>query len=219
MSAPGYLGEPIARPLALHALDTSAVRGAARDRRTRRSRHVSSRSSTRRRSSSQAWVSAWLAVLAVLATAAIACGPPARGLSAPVADPEVGVRAALSGFLTAFENLAWESFRASFAEDACVFFPSARTPERFCGRRAIEARFAQVFDQERRAAASGPPYLQLHPEELAIQLVGTTGAIASFLLRNQERVARRTIVFRNDQGRWRIVHLHGSNVPWPDAPR
>jgi hypothetical protein len=42
-------------------------------------------------------------------------------------------------------------------------------------------------------------------------------AIASFVLRNRERVARRTIVFRDDHGTWRIVHLHGSNVPWPDA--
>jgi ketosteroid isomerase-like protein len=97
-----------------------------------------------------------------------------------------------------------------------VFFPSARTPERFCGRAAVEERFRQVFEQERRGAASGPPYLELRPEGLEIQVL-EGAAIASFVLRNRERVARRTIVFRDDHGTWRIVHLHGSNVPWPDA--
>jgi len=135
-----------------------------------------------------------------------------------VSDARAEVAAALWRFLDAFEQLAWDAFRACFADDACVFFPSAATPERFTGRAAVEARFAEVFDAERRAAPSGPPYLELVPEALDIQLPAAGVAIASFVLRNRDRLARRTIVFRRDAGTWRIVHLHGSNVPWLDAP-
>ena len=162
----------------------------------------------------------WLLLIGVLGSCAARPGPvspasasaSASGGSARSAE----VAAALRGFLDAFENLAWEPFRASFADDACVFFPSARTPERFCGRDAVEARFREVFDGERRAATSGPPYLHLQPEELQIQLVGDAAAIATFHLRNQQRTARRSVVFRRDGAAWRIVHLHASNVPWPD---
>jgi ketosteroid isomerase-like protein len=128
------------------------------------------------------------------------------------------VTAALRAFLDAFENLEWDAFRSSFAGDACVFFPSARTPGRFCGTQAIEARFRQVFDEERRAAP-GPPYLRLRPEELVVQALGEDVAVVTFHLRNGQRLARRTIVFRRDGSAWRIVHLHGSNVPWPDEAR
>ena len=134
-----------------------------------------------------------------------------------MSDARAEVAAALWRFLDAFEHLAWDPFRACFADDACVFFPSAATPERFVGRAAFEPRFAQVFESERRAAPSGPPYLRLAPEALDIQLPAPGTAIAAFVLRSPERLARRTIVFRRDAGAWRIVHLHGSNVPWPDA--
>jgi ketosteroid isomerase-like protein len=72
----------------------------------------------------------------------------------PPADT-AGVEAALRRFLAAFEDLDWEAFRASFADDACVFFPSAATPHRFCGRDLVEARFRRVFDSIRREATSG----------------------------------------------------------------
>jgi len=38
-------------------------------------------------------------------------------------------------------------------------------------------------------------------------------AVTSFHLRNDERTARRTIVFKRVDGAWRIAHLHASNVP------
>jgi len=39
--------------------------------------------------------------------------------------------------------------------------------------------------------------------------------IVSFTLRNAERIARRTLVFKKVGGDWLIVHLHASNVPRP----
>jgi len=161
-----------------------------------------------------------LCIRIVLLVFATACTGAAQRVvrSAPRSDAaEVG--AALLAFLGAFENLEWDTFRASFLDDACVFFPSARTPERFCGKDAVQERFRRVFDEERRGAASGPPYLRLRPEALDIRAIDANAAIVTFHLRNDERVGRRTIVFRKTDGAWRIAHLHASNVPWPDEVR
>jgi ketosteroid isomerase-like protein len=123
------------------------------------------------------------------------------------------IRTALTRFLIAFENLDWEAFRASFDDQATVFFPSPEPPERFDGRPAYEARFRQVFDEIRRGAPAGPPFQRLNPEDLQVQQLGTEAALVTFHLRNAERLARRTIVFRKTRGGWRIIHLHASNVP------
>ena len=87
-------------------------------------------------------------------------------------DPDPAVRAALTRFLTAFENLDWDVFRASFDDDATAFFPTPEPPQRFEGR----------------------------------------AAVATFQLRNEQRLARRTILFKRTAGGWRIAHLHASNV-------
>ena len=112
----------------------------------------------------------------------------------------------------AFEDLDFEPFRAHFADDACAFFPGPRV-ERACGREEIEATFRKVFEAERQAGTSGPPYLHLDPEDLRIQLLGPDVAVATFHLRNAERVARRTFVFVRRGDRWLIVNLHASNIP------
>ena len=123
------------------------------------------------------------------------------------------VRAALTQFLRAFENLDWEAFRASFDDDATVFFPAPEPAQRFEGRPAIDAHFRDVFDAIRRAAPGGPPYHRLDPEELRIEALGPDAALASFHLRNDQRLARRTVVFRKSARGWRIAHLHASNAP------
>lgn len=115
------------------------------------------------------------------------------------------VNAATQHFLTSFEKLDWEEFRASFADDACVFFPRPDTPERKCGRAAYEKEWRRVFDDEQKGR------LVLHPEDLEIQMLGDDGAVVSFHLRNSQRIARRTIVFRKSADGWKIVHLHASN--------
>lgn len=161
---------------------------------------------------------ALVAMLASLGSPGCAArrGAPTRRSGAADA---AGVEAALRQFLAAFENLDWEPFRASFADDACVFFPSASTPHRFCGRDVFEARFRRFFDSMRSEATSGPPYLDLRPEGVRIEALGDDASLVSFELTNGVRIARRTFVFRKIGGRWRIVHLHASNVPWPDEPR
>jgi ketosteroid isomerase-like protein len=130
----------------------------------------------------------------------------------PEAPVEAEVRQAVARFLTAFENLDWPTFRSSFEDDATVFFPAAMWPELASGRAEIEARFEQVFEDTRREATSGPPFQDLTPENLRVRVLGPDAALVTFQLRNGERLARRSIVFRRREGIWRIAHLHASNM-------
>lgn len=115
-------------------------------------------------------------------------------------------------FLTAFEHLEWETFSASFADEATVFFPAPEPPELHVGRAAVEARFRVVFDAIRAARPEGPPYHRLEPQDLRIEPAGARAALVTFHLRNPERIARRTILWGETPGGWRIVHLHASNA-------
>jgi ketosteroid isomerase-like protein len=114
-------------------------------------------------------------------------------------------------FLRTFENLDMPSFVACFADDASVFFPLPEPPQRFDGKTAIREHFQQVFDAIRAGAKSGPPYHELHAEDLAVRRIGAAAAVITFHLRSAQRIARRTLVLGFERG-WRIVHLHASNV-------
>jgi len=120
------------------------------------------------------------------------------------------VRRTLTKFLTAFASLDWEAFRNFFADDATAYFPSQRA-NRATGRAEIEATFRQVFERIR-ATKSAPPYLNLDPADLDVQLFRDT-AVATFHLHDMPNViGRRTVVLEKRAGEWKIVHLHASNV-------
>ena len=139
-----------------------------------------------------------------------------ESVAVPVSAEERGrseVAAAVTTFLTAFENLDWATFHASFADDVTVFFPTPEPPQRFVGRTAVEAQFERVFQAIRKSAPGGPPYHLLQPQGLSVHLLEPGTALVAFELHNSERIGRRTIVFRRVDGRWKIVHLHASNVP------
>jgi hypothetical protein len=129
------------------------------------------------------------------------------------ASDSAAVVSALDRFLTAFENLEWEPFRAAFSDSATVFHPSPSTPERVTGRATIDSTFRAVFADVRAHAADGPPYHRLSPVDLRIQPLAPGIVLATFELRNTERLGRRTVVFRREGDVWRIVHLHASNLP------
>jgi quinol monooxygenase YgiN/ketosteroid isomerase-like protein len=139
-----------------------------------------------------------------------------HGLAPVAAAPgaaEADARAALALFLAAFENLEWDRFRQCFDDAATVFFPAPTAADRSSGRVAFEARFTEVFTEIRRAAPAGPPFQRLTPEDLHVEMLGAEAAVATFHLRNAQRLARRTVVLRKRAAGWRIVHLHATNVP------
>lgn len=147
-----------------------------------------------------------IALLGMFVVPAVA--PAQNGASSDSA----AVAVALKGFLTAFENLDWEPFRAAFSDSATVFHPSPDIPRRIIGRRAIDSTFRLVFAGIRAGAKSGPPYHHLTPVDLMIQPLAPGVVLATFQLENGERLARRTVVFRRETGGWRIFHLHASNM-------
>ena len=126
------------------------------------------------------------------------------------------VREALAKFVTAFDNLEWDAFRGSFADDATVFYPRA-FPDRANGRAEFEKTFKVVFAQIR-GNKTMPPYMDIQPRELKIQMLGDV-AIATFHLDDRPGfINRRTIILRKTSGGWKIVHLHASEVATSPKP-
>lgn len=138
---------------------------------------------------------------------------PSTGAASPLRHP-AEAEATLRKLLSAFENLDYDSFVVLFAEDATMFFPTPEPPQRFEGRAAIGGHFQSVFNRIRQTSeVKSPPYQKLEPEELAWQVITPDTVIATFHLRNEVRMARRTVVLHLRDGHWRVVHLHASNVP------
>jgi len=136
--------------------------------------------------------------------------PPSISPSPAAENANDEVRRTLTAFLTAFDNLDWEAFRNCFADDATVYFPSQRA-NRATGRAEIETTFRQVFERIR-ATKSAPPYLNLEPADLNIQVFRDT-AVATFHLYDlPNMIGRRTVVLEKRAGEWKIVHLHASNI-------
>lgn len=57
-----------------------------------------------------------------------------------------------------------------------------------------------------------PPYMNLQPQDLRIQMMSQEIALVTFHLVNGNTISRRTILLKQDEGRWEIVHIHASNL-------
>jgi non-heme chloroperoxidase len=119
----------------------------------------------------------------------------------------------LERFLLSFGNLEWEAFRGHFHDQATAFHPLPTSPRRNDGRPELEATFHGFFEAVR-ARTPGPPFLQLDPLDLRVQMLGDV-AIATFHLATPDPsvLGRRTVVLRREGDRWLIVHLHASIAP------
>jgi len=121
----------------------------------------------------------------------------------------------VNNFLIAFRNLDWNNFTEYFADDATAFFPpSTKYPYRANNKSEILTIFKIVFENARKNR-SGPPYLDIDPNDMKIQLSGQV-AIVSFTLNDPEMLSRRTLVWTRRHNRWTIIHLHASGVPLPE---
>ena len=125
----------------------------------------------------------------------------------------LAVQKAAEDFIEAFNNLEWEKFRNSFSNDVTVFFPFNTEPRRANGRAEVEASFKSGFD-ELRKRKSNPPYLNIQPKDVQIQML-KDAAILTFHLLGEDTFGRRTLVFQKQKGKWLIVHLHASIISKP----
>lgn len=118
------------------------------------------------------------------------------------------VRLALGQFVEAFNYLAWDRFVDCFTSDASVFM--AYTP--VATRTSVANAFRALFDRAR--MLPGPPYLNISADDLSIEanegLAVATFHLRSLVGRPAGEIGRRTAVFRNEQGAWKICHLHVS---------
>ena len=135
---------------------------------------------------------------------------PAIAMQEMPSPAESEVRDTLAKFILAFDNLDWDRFRLFFDDNATVFYPRA-FPERANGRAEFEKTFKIFFDQIRGNKQS-PPYMDIQPRKLEVQLFGDI-AIATFHLDDRASMLnRRTIVLHKTPAGWKIVHLHASEV-------
>jgi ketosteroid isomerase-like protein len=142
--------------------------------------------------------------LILLSTASIVC------YAGPADSAEAEVRKTLSDFIQAFDNLDWDHFRASFADDATVFYPR-EFPNRANGRPEYERTFQKVFDRIRAGRTQGP-YMDIQPRDLRLQIAGTTAIVTFHLDDRPGFLNRRTIVLQKQPSGWKIIHLHASEV-------
>ena len=126
--------------------------------------------------------------------------------------------AALTAFVRAFEDGDLEAMEAAFSEESTSFPRTSMSTEGTGpieptdyrrvsgmppGMRALVARF--------QASPESPPYMNLDPKDLEVR-VFTDAAVATFHLENGRSLSRRTFVLAREEGSWKIVHLHPSNV-------
>lgn len=130
----------------------------------------------------------------------------AMGCATAPAAREASVREAMNGFMAALNALDAERMAAYFADDVTAFVPTAQ-PDRVDGKPAVVEIFRKYVETTRQNTAR----TGLVPEDLAVNTGGDLG-IATFNIRKEGIVLRRTFVFQKRGGRWLIVHFHASNV-------
>jgi ketosteroid isomerase-like protein len=128
-------------------------------------------------------------------------------LAAPLHASDDRPEQAVALFLEAFRAMDPARFDPFFAPDATVFFPDGRFPtNRLLPRAEALATFHGLFDSLK---AQGQTRLEIDPVDQHIDRYGNV-AVVTFLLKSGETMGRRSVVLRQDEGAWRIVHLHAS---------
>lgn len=128
-------------------------------------------------------------------------------VAAPVSAQASTPEATAASFLDAFKNMDEARFDGFFAPEVSMFFPDGRFPQgRVEGRDAVLAAFHSFF---KRVKESGRKSLNIVPLDQSVQRYGDV-AIVTFRLDSDDKIGRRSIVFRKIAGDWRIAHFHAS---------
>jgi len=150
------------------------------------------------------------AMLTAACACLLSCALHDADLSTPD-DREAQAAATLDTFIETLNDLDTEAFLRLFEEDASVFLPFADSPTRLNGIAEIRAYIEPFFENTRGAVGGDPPYMHLKPGDAAVAVYGDS-ALVTFQVVHPAVTSRRTLVLRFREGRYRIAHLHGSNV-------
>jgi ketosteroid isomerase-like protein len=126
------------------------------------------------------------------------------------------IEEALSTFLTAFNNLDWQAFRACFSDTATIFHPAAPNIRRIDSPEQFETAWLGVFERiKKNSGRTSPPYMNLNPLDLRVEKLSEDVALVTFHLVDGSTLNRRTLVFKRNPDGWKIVHIHASNITPP----
>jgi ketosteroid isomerase-like protein len=126
-------------------------------------------------------------------------------------DQENELRNSLSGFIQAFDNLDRDRFADYFADSATLFQPR-RFGSRAENKEEILSQFREIFETIR-GKQTQPPYMEIQPRNLRIQMLADRVAIVTFHLDDRPGVlGRRTMIWEREKNGWKIVHIHASEV-------
>lgn len=113
-------------------------------------------------------------------------------------------------FVTAFNNFDWTTFRASFTDDATIFYPFWDQARRIQGRPEIENVWLTIFPEF--VDTKNKRKLQIDPKDINIQLYQQTAIVTFHLGNGEDGLSRRTLVMVKENDIWKIAHLHASSV-------
>jgi len=127
-------------------------------------------------------------------------------------DDVVQVQEALSSFLESFNNLDWDNFKTSFTDNASIFGFQWNSAGRKNLEESMFGAFPWVTDPSDRPGS--PPYLNISPLDLAIEILGDTALVTFHLRRSQDpaTLAQRTLLLVKQGNAWKIHHFHASIV-------
>ncbi|WP_228853484.1 YybH family protein [Aegicerativicinus sediminis] len=117
---------------------------------------------------------------------------------------------AATNFITAFNNFDWTTFQESFTEDATIFYPLWEHAKRVKGRKDIDAVWLTVFPEFN--DSENTRTLQISPKDINIQTYQNTAIVTFHLGSGESSLSRRTLVMIMENGKWKIAHLHSSNL-------
>ena len=122
----------------------------------------------------------------------------------------IAVIKSVNNFVTAFNNFNWTTFRASFTDDATIFFPFWNQARRIRGRREIETAWLTIFPEF--GDTKNTRKLQISPKDINIQLYRQTAIVTFHLGDGVNTLSRRTLIMVKEKRNWKIAHLHASSV-------
>lgn len=122
----------------------------------------------------------------------------------------IAVMKSSTNFVSAFNNFEWTTFRASFTDEATIFYPYWDQAKRVKGREEMEKAWLTIFPEF--TDPKNTRKLQINPKDIHIQLYGKTAIVSFHLGDGLKTLSRRTLVMVKEKGIWKIAHLHASSV-------
>jgi ketosteroid isomerase-like protein len=103
-------------------------------------------------------------------------------------------------FVTACNNVDWTTFRASFTDDATIFYAFWDQASRIQGRSEVETVWLTIFPEF--VDPKNTRQLQINPKDIHIQLYQQAAIVTFHLGDGVKRISRRSGVMVKEHENW-----------------